>query len=265
MKIVDLLGVKEQIKKTKIHFAIGAEKKEEPLRSFLNGNFKEWQEVQRNKNFERDYILSLIYYGKNEWLFGGIYKRIGLKEEDGKFIYTTELLDNANELIGRLIIKYEKLFRQSYTYAETCINEFDLLEILRKKYSIEPFPGYENVRIDFELLKTIILKEEESWKTALSNVKGVYLISDIKTGKLYVGAAYGENAFWNRWTNYIRTGHGGNEGLKNLIREKGVEYAKNFQFAILETSNMKEDDAVKSRESFWKNVLLSKEFGYNKN
>lgn len=29
--------------------------------------------------------------------------------------------------------------------------------------------------------------------------KGVYLISDTYTGKLYVGSAYNENGIWGRW------------------------------------------------------------------
>jgi len=267
MEITEILGITGDLKNnTKIHFAIGANEKREPLYAYFRGEFKEWQESQKNKNFERKFILSLIYYGKDEWLFAGIYKRIDVQKKSNGYIYKTELLDTSIDLIGKLVIKYEKNFRQSYTYLETCIEDLKLVEILREKYTIKPFPGYENIKIKYELLKSIISQEESSWKTALSNVKGIYLIADLKNGKLYIGSAYGENAFWNRWTEYINTGHGGNKGLKKLILENGIEYANNFQFTILETRSMSsEDNEIINRETFWKDILLTKEFGYNKN
>ena len=141
-----------------------------------------------------------------------------------------------------------------------------MLEILREKYTISPFPGFEKIKISFEILKSIVSQEEVSWKTALSNVKGIYLISDISNGKLYVGSAYGENAFWNRWSEYSKSGHGGNVELKNLLNEKGAEYANNFQFSILETRSMNApDDEIIRREAFWKEILLTRVFGYNQN
>ncbi len=265
MKIKDIIGITQELEgKTKIHFAIGAHERLEPLYVFYQGVFKKWQENQSKKNFEREYILSLIHFGKNEWLFAGFYKRIGVQNNSGRFFYKTELLDVATDLIGRLVINYEKTFRQSYPYLESCVDNFELLEILREKYTVEPFPGYENVKVKYRLLKSILSQEENSWKTALSNVKGVYLISDLTTGNLYVGSAYGESAFWNRWSEYAKTGHGGNKHLRKLINDNGIEYAENFQYSILETRSMNsEDDEIINRESFWKDILLTREFGYN--
>jgi len=233
MKVSELIGITEKLNgKIKIHFAIGSRDRLEPLYAFYRGEFKEWQENQSKKNFEREYILSLIHFAKDEWLFAGIYSRIGIQEKSNGFLYSTELVDISNELIGRLVIKYEKNFRQSYPNIESCIDDFELLEILREKYTVEQFPGYENVKVKYELLKSIISQEEKSWKTALSNVKGIYLISDLITGKLYVGSAYGENAFWKRWTEYAKSGHGGNKYLKKLIAEKELNMLSifNIQF-----------------------------------
>ena len=55
--------------------------------------------------------------------------------------------------------------------------------------------------------------------------------------------------------------------LKELVREKGFDYIKkNFQYTIIENFNAKVDDHyVLERESYWKEVLRSREFGYNKN
>jgi len=267
IKIIDLIGFSdEMIKKSKIHFAIGATEKFEPLYSFYRNDFKNWQETQNKKNFERDYILSLIYFGKDEWLFAGIYKKISVKRLGKKYKYETELIDLASDLIGRLIIRLKKPFRQSYPFPENYISEFQLLEILRDKYTVEPFPGFEKVKIKFELLKSIISQEELSWKSALSSVKGVYLISDLSNGKLYVGSAYNDSAFWNRWKDYTINGHGGNKELKILIEKNGLDYTTNFQFSILESRSMNaEDNEIIKRETYWKDILLSKEFGYNKN
>ena len=267
MKISELIGLtNELIRNSKIHFAIGVKERFEPLYSFYRNDFKEWQEHQNKKNFERDYILSLIYFGKDEWLFAGFYKRITVAQNDYRFKYETELLNIGVDLIGRLVIKFTKTFRQSYPYLENYIRDFELLEILREKYTVEPFPGFEKINIKFELLRSIIAQEEKSWKTALSIVKGVYLIADLSNGKLYVGSAYNEYSFWTRWSEYSNNGHGGNVLLKSLIDKNGVDYAKNFQFSILESRSMNaESDAVIKRESFWKDILLSREFGYNKN
>lgn len=264
-KFIDLPG--ELINNTKIHFAIGAKEKFEPLYAFYRNEFKNWQEYQNKKNFERDYILSLIYYRRDEWLFAGIYKKESVKKlTNNRLKYETELTSYGSEMIGRLIIKFTKKFRQSYAYLEKYIDDLKLLEVLREKYTVEPFPGLENVKIKFDLFRTIISQEEQSWKTALSIVKGVYLITDTSNGKQYVGSAYGEYSFWNRWKEYSKTGHGGNMELKSLIDMHGIDYALNFQFAILETRSMiSSDEEIIKRETFWKDILLSREFGYNKN
>lgn len=237
-----------------------------PLNYFLQGEFKEWQEEQNKRNFEREYIISLIQLDGYDWLFAGIYKSINCKKlNDNKYRYVTKLMDSNEEYIGRLIINFKRT-RTSYRLLENCIEGFTISQILKEKYSIIEFPGYEKVKVDFDYLKTIIEKNDKSWYTALKNIKGIYLITDKKNGKLYVGSVYGTYAFWSRWSEYIFNGHGGNIDLKKLIKEKGFDYAKYFQFSILEIRATTTDDSeIIEREQHWKNVLLTKEFGYNKN
>jgi hypothetical protein len=254
----------------KVHCAIGRINKLEPLVEFSKGKFKEWQEAQNKENFKRNYILSLIFKSKGEWIFAGIYKSIGVKPgrigNPQGFTYKTELYDIGKELIGRLIISFEKDFRASYLKLEEHIEKFSVCEIARNIYKIESFPGYSNVHITFDLLRAIYDEEEYSWKTALSNVKGIYLISDKTNGKLYVGSASGEFSFWNRWKQYVETGHGGNIALRELIRNNKYDYTNNFSFSILEICNINTmDDEIFKKESFWKEKLLTREFGYNRN
>jgi hypothetical protein len=267
MEIKKLIGLPDDwIDNAKLHFAIGAKVRLEPLYAFYKNEFQKWQDSQNNKNFEKDYIFSLIYYAKHEWLFAGVYKRCGLERIDGKYHYKTELQDVGKELIGRLVIRYEKRFRASYPYLHNHIEQLQLLEILREPYTVEPFPGFENVCIGFDLLKAVIKEQEKTWKTALSSVKGVYVITDTSNGKLYIGSAYSVESIWHRWSEYTKNGHGGNKQLKALIEQNSIEYASNFQFAILETrkANTFTDEMIQ-RESFWKDVLQTRKFGYNIN
>lgn len=112
----------------------------------------------------------------------------------------------------------------------------------------------------------IVHRSEASWRSALSSVGGVYLIMDKKTGKAYVGSAYGEDGIWQRWCCYADTGHGWNAELIELLEAKGISYAEHFQYAILEIADpLDSKEQVCEREDHWKDVLLSRNFGYNSN
>lgn len=100
----------------------------------------------------------------------------------------------------------------------------------------------------------------------MSNVKGIYLIADKKTGKQYVGSAYGDECIWQRWSNYAYDGNGGNTELKELLRQNGENYKYNFKYSILEVCNMNlGNEYIIGRESYWKEVLQTRIFGLNKN
>ncbi|MFN3760161.1 MAG: GIY-YIG nuclease family protein [Algoriphagus aquaeductus] len=98
----------------------------------------------------------------------------------------------------------------------------------------------------------------------LSSIKGVYLISDSLTGKLYVGSAYGEDGIWGRWSQYVSTnGHRNNKTLKELISEN-ENYRSNFKFSILMLlpKTITPDEAIK-KENLFKEKLGSNSFGLN--
>ena len=150
---------------------------------------------------------------------------------------------------------------------ENYIQEFKIMEILPSVYHGESFPGIENISHDFHILEPIFKSERSDWKAALSNIKGVYVISDKHNGKQYVGSAYSDTGIWSRWTCYIGTGHGWNDELTKLIKTKGIDYArKNFRFSLIEIMPMSVDkNTVFSREKHWKKALLSRDHGYNGN
>lgn len=269
MKINYLLQLPENIiNNTKVHFAIGIPNREAPLVELYDGKFQEWQEWQTKKNFERDYILSLVYYKPGEWVYAGIFQSLSVEYNDDFqcYKYSTKLTSLHDECIGRLIVSYKKEFRQTYVYLENYLNDIDVIEYLRDKVSILPFSGYDKVNLNYNELSLIINNNIESWKTALSSVKGIYIITDKSNGKHYIGAAYGEKSFWQRWSEYVYTKHGFNEGLKKVLNVKGEEYASNFTFSILEIKSCNEDsNEILRRETFWKDTLCTRIFGYNEN
>ena len=269
MKLSNLLPfLAENQNEFKVHCAIGGQGRDArlPLNEFFSGKFSDYQNHQTQKNFGRKYILSLCYLNKDEWLFVGIYESLGVvgtvKEADRElYKYNTRLTDIGAELIGKLVVGFKKDFRQSYPNLETCLDNLEVLELKREVLKVE-FPGYDNVNVTWRELESLI--ETPAWKTALENQKAVYLIVDTKTGKKYVGSAYGDNMLLGRWRNYIANGHGGNKLLKSL----DFEYIKeNFKYSILEIfKSSVDDEIIINRESFWKEVLLTRtDFGYNGN
>ena len=280
INLCELLQIqKEDFTKYKVHFAIGRDNRKEPYNAFLIDNFKDWQEHQTGKNWSRQYILSLIYYEKDIWMFGGIYKVLPVEptpvENDNGWKgwrYQTKLTEKGAEYIGRAFLKFKKEFRASYPTLELDpkngdpIAEMPLSHILDKRVALSDFLGFDSVNIDYKTLKYIVYDNILSWKTALSNVKGIYLIVDTNTGKQYVGSAYGDECIWQRWANYAKDGHGGNVELKELLKINGQEYRYNFKYSILEVCNMNlGNEYIISRESHWKEVLLTRKFGLNLN
>jgi hypothetical protein len=260
----------------KLHLA-GYNGYDHPLNIFLSGwdNWVNWNQWRGNKNdFNRPYIFSLIqfYHEPNKWLFGGIFKVVTRHNDylDTEVGYSVELMDLNKELIGRLVIdfyRYQGLRGRSYLL-ENYYGDFIVSQILARPYDGIKFPGYENINIDFLELENIYRVQKNDWKTALENVKGIYVISDKSNGKKYVGSAYGDFGIWSRWNVYAGTAHGFNDELTAIIDRFGKGYArKNFRFSLLEYRPMKVDDTVIiNRESFWKEVLITRgEFGYNRN
>jgi hypothetical protein len=253
----------------KVHFAIW-NRHDEPLDLFVEDEniWRRWNEWKYDKDdFNRKYIFSLMRFyprSENHWLFGGIWCVKAIKR--GK--YDIELDDIGKEYFGRLLIEYKRPTNPGRSfYFEKHYHKMIVSEIFGEKYSGASFCGFENINHDFKILKHIFKINKDDWKTALMNIKGIYLLTDKKTGKMYVGSAYGESGIWSRWACYLSTSHGWNDELMKLIREKGDKYAhENFKLSLLEYHNMKTaDEKIIERETYWKEVLLSRDYGHNKN
>ena len=251
----------------KIHFAVW-NGTEQPLDVFVRDpeEWKGWNSWRGGRDdFSRRFIFSLIryYHQPDKWLFGGIFEVVERKSD----CYVVALVDLHCEHIGRLLIHYPGPgVRGRAFYLENHFAELRVSQILEKPFEGEAFVGFEQIEHSFSQLEAIIRQNKSDWRAALQNVKGVYLITDRANGKMYVGSAYGDSGIWSRWECYVGTGHGGNDQLTEVIAAKGMDYAReHFYFSILEFRSMRTDDkAIIDREQYWKRVLQTCAFGYNR-
>ncbi len=225
--------------------------------------FLDYQSTQSKDVFnDVDYIVSFI--GEEGLLsrFIGVYKLKNKKQlEDGNFEYQMEEVFGFEDLKERVIIKW----KNAISWHQWMKNEMEVIKI-HPGLHYKQFTDYSDFILDFNELQEIINNQYSDWKRMLSATKGIYLISDTKTVKLYVGSAYGEEGFWGRWSRYVLTdGHGDNKTLKELI-EKDKNHAVNFQFSILMLlpRTITADEAIK-KERLFKNKLGTNSFGLNNN
>lgn len=74
-----------------------------------------------------------------------------------------------------------------------------------------PFPDFGRLMPEYAQLQAIVREHRSwSWRTALSSVIGVYLITDTSDGRLYVGKADGAENISQRRGFSASNGHGGN-------------------------------------------------------
>jgi len=263
---------KELLENAKIRFN-QYDSLEDPMELYLkdpeivNSQWLFWRTKQRY--FKVGQIaVCLLKLSSDTWLLTTI-KRI-TKELDvlNGINYEGQELDEYQQYYGRVIIKYHKTAQtQGINYA-TISSDLEVLQLLPTTFDGDEFPGYDNVKLSYTQLLTILQRKKQSWISALENQKAVYLITDTSNGKLYVGSATGDNGMLlQRWQQYAQDGHGGNKELIALINAKGFDYVKKyFQYSILENYNSKIDDhIILKRESWWKDVLQSRHFGYNGN
>ncbi|WP_436955526.1 GIY-YIG nuclease family protein [Staphylococcus sp. AS1337] len=236
-----------------------------------------WKKKQTNNNFgNAKYVISLAQYypyGPEYFVFGGLY-HIKKKEPEvfDKEGYELTLMDDYKEYRKRLIIKIKKpigrdVYNRLYSKVQAQL-EPEVYEI-SPNVKLGHFPGYQNVSLTHKELQQIVNRDEPSWKDALSNVKGVYVVTDLNNGQLYIGSASGNTeGIWQRWCHYANLSNptGGNKEF-NIIHKETPEYiATNFQYSIMEIFDTKtKAETIIGRENYWKNVLDTKKHGMNHN
>ena len=182
--------------------------------------------------------------------------------------YEGEELEQYKSYFGRVVIKYRKTSQQQGRYYGEICDDLEVQQILPTVFEGNDFPGYDKVRLSYPQLEAVLNHGKRDWIAALENQKAVYLITDKENGKMYVGSATSDyGMLLQRWRSYISNGHGGNKELIELVEKKGINYIKNnFYYSILENYNAKVDDhIILERESWWKETLQTRIFGYNSN
>ena len=187
----------------------------DPLDLYLEGIFDEWQSDQNRRNFSTcDFIVALIAMPEPDlWLFAGVHGVLGEEPRDGedRVHYRTSRRVACDELDGRLVVAFKRPSRQPYPFAEKLAPQLTVHAIRPRKQEIAEFPGYRSVRLTKRQLDLIVSARSGTWRSALADVRGVYVIADAQTGKLYVGSATGVEGIWGRWCEYSANGHGGNQ------------------------------------------------------
>lgn len=270
----DLLNINEDLVRVKLNQYNGEEDPRELYKQNPDAINNVWLLWYSNRRYFPDVgklAICLVYLGGDLWLLTTI-KRITkiLPNVKNGIGYEAEEIEQYQKYYGRVIVKYHNTNRTPVRFYEKIKNELEVVEILNSQYMGDEFPGYDNIRLSYDELANVINRHAGGWFGALNNQKAVYLITDTSNGKLYVGSATAKNGMlWSRWSDYIANGHGGNKELVAIVNDaaKGFEYIKNnFQYTVLENFNSKVDDSyILQRESWWKKVLYSKEFGYNSN
>jgi hypothetical protein len=239
----------------------------------------------RARNRNDDIQFQLIEIANHQWLFVGAYiiDDIAAKTfSDSETIHDDVPYASARKMSEYAPYEGRAVFNWTLSRNHLLVKPSDIKKVPLNRILPGPilengddFPGYDAVNVGFEDLATELLND--SWGSALRNVYGVYLITDEKTGKQYVGSATGDAGIWGRWNTYIQEGYDPteeadptypNKGLNELVQQKGLDYIrKHFSYAILEVfaKNPFGKSQALDRESHWKKTLRTREFGYNLN
>lgn len=225
----------------------------------------EYQKTQESAVFSNcDYIIVFSGLDRRRAVFFGVFSVNGCKSIGGKYHYDLQQVDGCEDLIDRLIIDWGVNARAWHQWYDK--QQKEILEILPSGY-IGNFKGILDFVLEFDELKKLIKNPEANyeWHRHLSAVNGIYMILDEKTGQQYIGSAYGKEGIWQRWSNYVANGTGGNKELVAL-HKSDPNYHKNFKFSVLQTlpSNMSDKEVI-AVEALYKQKLGSRVHGLNRN
>lgn len=208
-----------------------------------------------------DYIVAFIGEGGALARFVGVFRVDGCTRYPDYYQYDLSEVDGYDDLKERVIIRWSN----PISWHQWIRNDMEVQEISPGLH-YKRFTDYFDLILDFSELKEIVENQYSDWKTILSAIKGVYLITDTKTGLLYIGSAYGEDGIWGRWSEYVMTnGHGGNKSLRELCTD--ADYASHyFQFSILMIlpKTVTAEEAIR-KEQLFKRKLGTHSFGLNNN
>jgi hypothetical protein len=222
-------------------------------------DFEAYQSVQswKNRFTEGSSLAAFVVGAEGETLFVGLYDVLKCSPFEGEIddpllgrlpsekrsTHETKHSDRMRDYEEKIVIEWgagKLAWRQKAREHNKTILE------IRPKAKEEPFPLYVNFLRRLDDLRNIY----PSWPARLKERKGVYLLT-FDDGMQYVGSATGEGGFWQRWQDYIATGHGGN---RILIRDQ--RDARNAMVSILEVSGSAQTERdIINQEMLWQRKL----------
>ncbi len=280
MNFRDLLEM-EGLKADNFRLIRHGNKEIDPLHTYKNRPelFEAYQAFQKKDKFgEASHLATFVPHHGTHALFLGIWeienwrpaseapkealdliKRFNWNLQNNTF-YSLIKSDALSDLSERLIIDWGKA-TISWVQRKTDKSVFSILPPAH----ICEFESYERTILKWKQLEKLVKNPSgnTTWYDALRHVNGIYCITDNKTGKLYVGSAYGKDGIWGRWSAYAKNRHGGNKKMVELLKND-PDAVCHFQYTILEIlpGSSTADDAIE-KENLWKNKLRSREHGYN--
>lgn len=213
------------------------------------------QDVGRFPKTPADHWLVFLPESGSRARFWAVIRNHGEVSNNGTIrTFHLERTDLLREYVGRLVIGWAAPLAW-YVHGATA-STYPVHELADA--TAPRFPGFENLELDYPVLQAVIRdRRYEAWRSALASVAGIYVITDLRDGRNYVGKADGAENVLQRWSAYASNGHGGNVELQGLD-------PTSFRFSLLRVFDPTTPQPVINRaESHYKRALDSVRHGLN--
>lgn len=204
-------------------------------------NVNGWREIQESDLVHGTPLATLKDLGLN--------MTVSAANADTVFSLVKESV--CAEWVGKLVINWPSRGINWKLRAHNA--EFIIRAIHEENQFAHAMPSWDKLSLRWQQLATL----PSSWRTRLSDWRGIYFIFDEKRQLGYVGSATGAENILGRWRDYAMTGHGGNVGLR-------ASSPDDLRFSILElTAPNEAPDKVVQMEENWMRRLHTRDCGLN--
>lgn len=204
----------------------------------------------------RFWVVFIREGGDQARLWGVVENRGEVANDGVRRVFDMVVSEHMADLRGRLVIGWRS--PRTWWMRATTAASYPVMGIADAEPV--PFPGFDRLVLDYPQLQAVMREHRyASWRTALASVVGIYLITDTRDGRHYVGKADGEENIRQRWGVYATNGHGGNIELRGLD-------PSSFRYSLLRVFDPSTPtSAIDASESHFKVALDSRRHGLNRN